>query len=57
MSEKLKKEIEELNNLLKPLDELREGEYFNLTIVSGVMVRALQKIRDILQLFVIEGKR
>jgi uncharacterized protein YjgD (DUF1641 family) len=52
MSEKLKKEIEELNNILKPLDELREGEYFDLTIASGIMVRALQKIRDILQLFV-----
>jgi hypothetical protein len=57
MSEKLKKEIEELNNILKPLDELREGEYFDLTIASGVMVRALQKIRDILQLFMIESKR
>jgi uncharacterized protein YjgD (DUF1641 family) len=52
MSEKLKKEIEELNNILKPLDKLREGEYFDLTIASGIIVRALQKIRDILRLFV-----
>jgi hypothetical protein len=46
----LKKELEELNKIMEPMDRLKEGQYFNLTYMGGYMVKALRKIRDILML-------
>jgi len=61
--EKLKKELDELNKIMEPMDEIRRRAqrekvkevYFELTTMSGHMLKALLKIRDILEIMVKEG--
>ena len=60
--EKLKRELEDLNRIMEPMDDLvrrarREGVkevYFELATMSGHMLKAILKIRDILEMMVKE---
>jgi hypothetical protein len=60
--ERLKRELEDLNKIMEPMDDLvrrarREGVkevYFELETMSGHMLKAIIKIRDILEMMVKE---